>query len=112
MNQLHLPNGLEHLRTTDTFDQDHHPAGLRRSHRVADGVWARLLVHTGSLVFVFEDEPDHATDVGAGASVVIPPGRLHHIDVIGPVTFALEFHRQPDRTGPEAGAESGGLAAS
>ena len=33
-----LPVGLEHVRTTDTFDQDHHPAGLRRAHRVADGI--------------------------------------------------------------------------
>lgn len=104
-----LPGGLEHVRTTDTFDQDHHPAGFRRAHRVADGVWARLVVHTGALLFVFEDDPDPAIEVRAGASMVIPPGRLHHIDITGPVTFALEFHRHRDRTVPQPEAGSSGL---
>jgi tellurite resistance-related uncharacterized protein len=105
----HLPEGLEYVRTTDVFDQDQHPAGLRRAHRVADGVWARLLVRTGSLEFVFEDEPDQRRVVEAGDAVVIPPGRLHHVDITGPVTFALEFHREPEHTPPGTGHESTGL---
>jgi len=40
---------------------------------------------------------------------VIPPGRLHHVDIAGPVTFTLEFHRERDRTDPAPGSESGGL---
>jgi tellurite resistance-related uncharacterized protein len=107
-----LPTGFEHVRTTEIFDQDHHPAGLRRAHRVADGVWARLIVHTGTLRFVFEDDPDHLRDVGAGAHVVIPPGRLHHVDIIGPVTFAIEFHRKREQQSPVPGSESSGLATS
>ena len=105
----HLPVGLEHVCTTDTFDQDHDPAGLRRAHRVAAGVWARLVVHSGALTFVFEDDPDRHIDVVAGASQLIPPGRLHHVDIVGPVTFALEFHREHDRTDPASGSESTGL---
>jgi tellurite resistance-related uncharacterized protein len=109
---IELPDGLEHVRTTDTFDHDHHPAGLRRAHRVADGVWARLVVRTGALSFVFEDDPSHRIDVAAGASQVIPPGRLHHVDIAGPVTFALEFHRERGHTDPAPGSESSGLAGS
>jgi tellurite resistance-related uncharacterized protein len=108
---IELPDGLQHVRTTDTFDQDHHPAGLRRAHRVAEGVWARLVVHTGALTFVFEDDPDHVVDVAAGASQVIPPGRLHHVGIAGPVTFELEFHRERDRTPLDSGSESSGLDA-
>jgi tellurite resistance-related uncharacterized protein len=105
-----LPAGLEHVRTTDTFDHEHHPAGLRRAHRVADGVWARLVVHTGGLDFTFDDEPDSAVSVTGGGSIVIPPGRLHHVDIAGPVTFALEFHREPHHPRPPAGgSESSGL---
>lgn len=104
-----LPAGLEQVRTTETFDQDHHPAGLRRAHRVAGGVWARLVVGSGELVFVFEDDPGHTIPVSAGSSVVIPPGRLHHVDITGPVTFFLEFHCTPDRARPSAGTESTGL---
>ena len=102
---IDLPDGFEHVRTTDTFDQDHHPAGLRRAHRIADGVWARLVVRTGALTFVFEDDPGRAIDVAAGTSQVIPPGRLHRVDTAGPVTFELEFHRERDRAPLDSGSE-------
>jgi tellurite resistance-related uncharacterized protein len=105
-----LPAGLEHVRTTETFDHEHHPAGLRSAHRVAHGVWARLVVYTGELAFSFEDEPEHTIRVNGGETVVIPPGRLHHVDITGPVTFALEFHREPDHPSPASGNESTGLA--
>jgi tellurite resistance-related uncharacterized protein len=104
-----LPAGLEHVRTTAVFDHENHPAGLRREHRVAEGVWARLVVHTGALEFVFDDEPDAPRHVEAGGSVVIPPGRPHHLDLPEPVTFALEFHRDAARPDPAAGDESTGL---
>ncbi|MFN3257067.1 MAG: DUF1971 domain-containing protein [Ilumatobacter sp.] len=105
-----LPAAIEYVRTTATFDQDDHPGGLRRAHRVAAGVWARLDVHTGALVFVFEDEPDERIEVAAGSSIVIPPQRLHHVEVVGPVTFSIDFHRERDRPLPADGAESSGLA--
>ena len=35
---VELLDGLERVRTTDTFEKDHRPAGLRRAHRVADRV--------------------------------------------------------------------------
>lgn len=107
---IELPDGLEYVRTTDVLDQDHHPAGLLRAHRVADGVWARLVVHTGSLGFVFEDAPDDRVTVAAGGSVTIPPARLHHVSIDGDVTFQIEFHRVPTLDAPVEGAESGGLA--
>ncbi len=91
-----LPPGMVHVRTTEVFDEHTAPAGLRRAHRVADGVWGRLVVHTGALSFRFEDEPGQVRVVGAGATVVIPPARLHHVAFDqGPVTFAVEFHRPP-----------------
>lgn len=105
-----LPAGLVLVRATDVFDEAHHPAGIRRAHRVADGVWARLLVHSGSLVFVFEDDEGSPVHVGAGEHVVIPPARLHHVEIDGPVTFSLEFLRTPSATDPVVGAESTGLA--
>lgn len=88
-----LPEGLELARSTDVFDQDTVPAGLLRAHRVAPGVWGRLVVHTGSLGFVFEDD-GKTVDVGAGDHMVIPPDRPHHLEMLGPVTFVVEFHRQ------------------
>ncbi|MEZ5298247.1 MAG: DUF1971 domain-containing protein [Ilumatobacteraceae bacterium] len=104
-----MPDRLELVRTTEVFDQDSVPAGLLRAHRVADGVWARLVVRTGAVTFVFDDEPDDPIGVGSGESVVIPPARQHHVELDGPATFAVEFHRLPDTPPPPAGTESTAL---
>lgn len=112
MDHPELPDGLEHARTTDVFDNDSVPAGLLHAHRVADGVWGRLVVHTGAVTFVFDDDPDQPITVAAGGSVAIPPGRQHHLELGAPATFAIEFHRPgPATSFPEAGHESTGLAA-
>lgn len=87
------PDGTDHLRTTEVFDNDSVPEGLLRAHRIADGVWGRLLVHTGGLRFVFEDQSERPIVVHAGGGILIPPGRPHHLEIDQPVTFAIEFHR-------------------
>lgn len=110
MNSPELPDGLVLTRTTDVFDNHTVPAGLLRAHRVAEGVWGRLVVHTGCLTFVFDDEPDQPIAVAAGETVAIPPARQHHLELDGPTTFAVEFHRAPTVSpAPEPGDESTGL---
>lgn len=103
-----IPRGFELARTTNVFDNETVPAGLLRAHRVAAGVWARLIVHTGRVGFLFEDEPDKPISVDAGDSIVIPPARLHHVELDGPATFVIEFHRLPGDSA--AGLETTGLA--
>ena len=88
-----LPTGLTLQRTTPTFDEDSTPAGLRRAHQVAEGVWGRLLVESGSLGFVFEDSPDVVRILSSGDKQIIPPTVNHHVVLDGPVRFAVEFHR-------------------
>ncbi len=89
----HLPAGLEHVRTTPVFDQLTVPDGLLAAHRVADGTWGLLVVHSGVLEFMFEDDRDNIINVGEGESIAIPPGRLHHVALPHPATFTVEFHR-------------------
>ncbi len=108
-----IPAGFEHTRTTATFDNDSAPAGLLKAHRVADGVWGRLVVHTGEVVFVFEDAPAAPVVVAAGGHVDIPPTRPHHVELGAPATFAVEFYRTPSSSGSadgRTGLESTGLA--
>ncbi len=105
-----IPNSFELARTTDLFTNTTIPVGLLRAHRVASGVWARLVVHTGTVGFVFEDEPDTRLNIDAGDGVVIPPTRLYHVELDGPATFVIEFHRLPGDSA--AGLETSGLAAS
>lgn len=93
-----LPAGVELVRTTPVFDQSTVPDGLLAAHRVADGVWGRLVVRSGSLRFVFEDDAGDGRELTAGESTAIPPARPHHLVVEGPVTFLVEFHRPPSAT--------------
>ncbi len=93
VSETRLPDDVELQRTTPTFDEHSTPSGLRAAHAVADGVWGRLVVHDGSLGFVFEDAPDDVRTMSAGDHQVIPPRRLHHVIIGGPVRFAVEFHR-------------------
>ena len=88
-----LPDGLELTRTTKVFDNDTAPAGLLKAHQVAEGVWARLVMHSGSAGFVFEDTPDELITAADGGNVVIPPQRLHHVVLGEPATFVVEFYR-------------------
>ncbi len=88
---LSLPAGLVLERTTPEWDQDSVPAGLLRHHRIAEGVWGRLIVREGSLDFTFEDE-DVVVTLTAPARQVIPPDRAHHVTITGPVRFCVEFH--------------------
>lgn len=95
MNRPCLLDGLHLVRTTDIFDNYSVPAGLLRGHRVAEGVWGRLVVHTGNVTFIFEDDPEHPITVPAGGAVAIPPARPHHLELGEPATFVVEFHRIP-----------------
>lgn len=104
-----IPDGFELARTTDVFDNDTVPGGLLQAHRVAAGIWGRLVVHTGTVAFIFEDEPDTPMNIGAGEAVVIPPARPHHVELDSPATFAVEFHRLPGDSA--VGLETSGLAA-
>ena len=105
----HIPEGFALARTTGVFDNDTVPAGLLRAHRVADGIWGRLVVHDGQVRFVFEDALDEPITVAAGGAVVIPPARPHHVELDGPARFAVEFYR-PDTAPADDGIESTGLA--
>ena len=88
-----LPGGVRHVRTTPVFDESSVPAGLLAAHQLAAGVWARVVLQQGTLDFVFEDAPDRPLSLLEGESLVVPPQRLHHVVVAGPVRFVLELYR-------------------
>lgn len=100
MDEIELPGCTRLVRTTPEFDRESVPDGLLRAHRVADGVWGRLLVRSGSLRFVFEDDSEHPVTIGEDAVQVIPPGRPHHLELDVPVRFVVEFHRLDESRDP------------
>ncbi|MGA2306423.1 MAG: DUF3565 domain-containing protein [Acidimicrobiales bacterium] len=113
-----MPDALRWVRTTPIWDQDTMPAGLRQAHRIAAGIWGRIVVHDGRLRFAAAALAIEI-ELGAGATHVIPPGVEHEVEPLGAVRFAVEFFavvrgRQPyeraERRRVEAGepADEGG----
>ena len=87
-----LPAEVAFVRRTDLFDAASVPPGLLRAHRVAEGVWGRLVVEAGTVVFVAEVTGDRRS-LPAGASIVIPPAVPHHVEPDAEARFAVEFYR-------------------
>jgi tellurite methyltransferase len=86
-----LPDGLTLLRTTPVWDDRTMPEALRRSHRVASGIWGRLRVEVGSLRFVASTDPITDVTVESDRAQGIPPDVDHHIELRGSTRFAIEF---------------------
>jgi tellurite resistance-related uncharacterized protein len=86
-----LPGSLHVSRTAGPFDATTLPAGLRRAHRVAEGVWGRLRVIEGSAGISLETDPPIHAELAAGDSQPIPPGVAHAVSVTGPVSLVVDF---------------------
>ena len=89
-----LPPDLTLDRTTDEFTEATVPPGLLRAHRVARGVWGRLVVMEGRLRLVWEDAgAGDPLELVGGDSVVIPPDTPHRVEPGPECRFVVEFHR-------------------
>ncbi len=88
-----LPADVELIRQTGEFHEHSVPEGLLLAHHLADGVWGRLVVSSGELEFVFEDDVDGSIVLRADDRWVIPPRRPHHLVLRGAVSFHIEFLR-------------------
>ena len=90
-----LPDGLELIRVTPTWDEHTLPSGLRRGHRVAARTWGRIRVVDGALRFACETQPPIDVVISEGATQAIPPDVVHEVEPRGTVRFFVEFLGQP-----------------
>ena len=91
--RMEWPEGFEAYRRTPEFDENSVPAGLQRNHTTKRGVWARLKVLTGVLIYHVEAPVDESIRVRTGSSAVIVPELPHRVEIIGAVRFYVEFWR-------------------
>ena len=88
-----LPAGAELYRQTAELDEQSMPAGLRSRHTLKAGVWGRLVVNEGQLLYVVEQEPSVSFVLSAEQPGIIEPEVPHHVEPRGPVRFRIEFFR-------------------
>ena len=97
------PPPLEVYRTTPVFDATTIPAGLLRRHTTKAGVWARLHVLEGELVFRRLEPVVSETILRPEAcDVLVGPQEPHEIEARGPVRFFIEFLRRSGDDPPDS----------
>ena len=88
-----LPDGLEKYAETPVFSEVTVPGRLTSLHDTKAGTWGRLMVLTGALDYVVPGPPLSRQRIDAGETGIIEPEVPHRVELIGPVTFKVEFHR-------------------
>ncbi len=89
-----LPEGLVVDRVAGPFDERTLPAGLRRDHRIAEGVWGVLAVLEGAVGLEIATEPPMQVRLLAGDTQPIPPAVVHRLELDGSVRLEVQFLRR------------------
>jgi tellurite resistance-related uncharacterized protein len=88
-----LPTDVAHYKSTALFDQDTVPAALLRNHTTAARVWARIRILEGTLRYRIDDATAEDLLLSPERPGIVEPQVPHHVEVIGPVRFCIDFHR-------------------
>jgi len=88
-----LPEGLQKVGCTPTFDEKTLPAGLQKEHVLPAGRWGLLHLFGGGVWFV-DEATGTETRVAAPESLVIEPERRHHLRTDGPLSLRVEFYER------------------
>ncbi|MYM22622.1 DUF1971 domain-containing protein [Duganella sp. FT135W] len=90
-----IPAAIRHYRSSPEFNQDSVPTALLRDHATADGVWASVVVLEGSVRYAVTDAGAERADylLTPALSGTVLPRQVHHLEIVGPVRFRVDFYR-------------------
>ena len=94
-----FPDDVVAYRRTPEFDATTTPAGLLSEHNTKAGVWGRIQVMEGALLYRVTDPRREASErllTPEGWAGVVEPQIKHHVALTGPVRFYVEFLKAPD----------------
>ena len=94
-----LPTGLNPAGGTPTFTQESVPGALREEHTLGPGHWGVLHLFEGSLRFLNLQTGENRLLV-APDLLVIEPQESHRVEIEGPLSFRIDFFREPDGDTP------------
>ena len=89
-----LPDNVSLFRDLGELDEISIPAGLLKDHSLKEGVWGRLEMLAGSLRFVWAAGEPSGRILSAGDTMIIPPTKLHHLELDGDFKLKLALHRE------------------
>jgi tellurite resistance-related uncharacterized protein len=88
-----LPPNVVPYKRTPEFTESTVPAGLLRSHDTKDGVWGKIVVLEGTLLYrILEPEVEEIL-LSSNRCGVVEPTVRHEVVPSAGVRFYVEFHR-------------------
>jgi tellurite resistance-related uncharacterized protein len=88
-----IPADARAYRRTPEFTEAAVPHGLQHQHSTKAGVWGRIVVVEGSLIYR-ELSSGTISTLDKAHPGVVEPEVLHEVEVQGPVRFYVEFLRR------------------
>lgn len=106
-----LPGNAVLAGSTKLMNQETVVPGILKKHLAPKGKWGYLVVESGTLQYVWEDDLENVLDADPGHPIVIYPERFHHVVITGPVEFRVEFYVvEESETSPEKQGDRPGEA--
>ncbi len=84
---------LEAYRRTPVFDESSVPNGLLHRHTTKAGVWGRICVLEGVLVYRILEPVVREERLEPGRDGLVEPQVAHEVEPVGRVRFYVEFLR-------------------
>jgi tellurite methyltransferase len=91
--RFELPDDFAAYRKTAEFTEKSIPKSLLNEHSTRSGVWGKIHVVDGKLVYHVE-VLRAKFEIFPGAPGIVIPEIKHRIELTGPVTFFIEFYRK------------------
>lgn len=88
-----IPLSTEPYKKTPTFNQKTVPPGLLKTHKTKEGVWGKICILNGKLLYTIEVEPQETIELSTNKHGVVEPEVPHHLEMIGEVEFFVEFYQ-------------------
>jgi tellurite resistance-related uncharacterized protein len=88
-----LPTSILAYKRTPEFTERTVPAGLLRSHQTKDGVWGKIVVLEGSLLYRILEPAVEEILLSPDRHGVVEPTVRHEVVPSSGVRFFVEFHR-------------------
>lgn len=97
-----MPDNMQRHRTTPLFMAENIPDALRKTHRTAPGVYGRIVITKGRMLYTIGRKECHV--LTSETPGVIEPEKLHFVTPLDDTEFVVEFYK--DRLSLSSGLSS------
>ena len=88
-----LPPNTVAYRKTPIFTQATVPTALLNRHTTKAGSWGKIWVVSGQLRYCILTDPPEEHTLTPNSPGIVEPQVPHHVELLGPVEFYVEFYR-------------------